>query len=115
MVTKPIAGFLHIIVYAGFVIINVEVMETYRWVVRNIEFLFCGSLYNVLIGSSKSGTPGPACMCSFPYQKKHHQDPSVHMRIDIMATYRCESIFDHRNFIDECILTMNEKRSCFAR
>ena len=53
MVTKPIAGFLHIIVYAGFVIINVEVMEilidgllgTHR------VFSFVGSLYNVLIGS----------------------------------------------------------------
>jgi len=27
MVTRPIAGFLHIIVYVGFIIINVEVLE----------------------------------------------------------------------------------------
>ncbi|HNK43107.1 MAG TPA: Fe-S oxidoreductase, partial [Flavobacteriales bacterium] len=27
MVVRPIAGFLHIIVYAGFVIVNIEVLE----------------------------------------------------------------------------------------
>src|SRR5215831_18818190 len=27
MVTKPIAGFFHIIIYAGFIIINTEVLE----------------------------------------------------------------------------------------
>lgn len=53
MVKKPVAGFLHIIVYVGFVIINIEVLEiiidglfgTHR------VFSFLGSVYNVLIGS----------------------------------------------------------------
>lgn len=53
MVKRPIAGFLHIIVYVGFVIINVEVLEiiidglfgTHR------VFSFMGTFYNVLIGS----------------------------------------------------------------
>ncbi len=53
MVTKPIAGFLHIIVYAGFVIINIEVLEilidglfgTHR------ILSFVGPLYDFLIGS----------------------------------------------------------------
>ena len=53
MVTKPIAGFLHVIVYAGFVIINIEVLEiiidglfgTHR------IFSFIGPLYDILIGS----------------------------------------------------------------
>jgi heterodisulfide reductase subunit C len=53
MVKRPIAGFLHIIVYAGFVIINIEVLEiiidglfgTHR------IFFFLGSLYGFLIGS----------------------------------------------------------------
>lgn len=53
MSVRPIAGFLHFIVYAGFVIINIEVLEilidgifgTHR------VFAFLGSLYNVLIGS----------------------------------------------------------------
>ncbi len=53
MVTKPIAGFLHIIVYAGFVIINIEVLEilidglfgTHR------VLSFVGPLYDFLIGS----------------------------------------------------------------
>jgi hypothetical protein len=53
MVVRPIAGFLHIIVYLGFIIINIEVLEiiidgllgTHR------IFAFLGGLYNFLIGS----------------------------------------------------------------
>ncbi|HLO72632.1 MAG TPA: (Fe-S)-binding protein [Flavobacterium sp.] len=53
MVKRPIAGFLHIIVYVGFVIINIEVIEiiidglfgTHR------VLSFMGILYDVLIGS----------------------------------------------------------------
>jgi len=53
MVSRPIAGVLHILVYVGFVIINIEVLEiiidglfgTHR------VFAFAGSLYNFLIGS----------------------------------------------------------------
>lgn len=53
MVKRPIAGILHIIVYVGFVIINIEVLEilvdgifgTHR------VFAFLGSFYHFLIGS----------------------------------------------------------------
>lgn len=53
MVVRPIAGILHIIVYAGFVIINIEVLEiiidgifgTHR------VFRFLGGFYGFLIGS----------------------------------------------------------------
>lgn len=53
MVKRPVAGVLHIIVYLGFIIINIEVLEilidglfgTHR------VFSFLGGLYNVLIGS----------------------------------------------------------------
>lgn len=53
MVKRPIAGFLHIIVYAGFVIINIEVIEiiidglfgTHR------VLSFLGGFYDVLIAS----------------------------------------------------------------
>jgi len=53
MVARPIAGFLHIIVYVGFIIINIEVVEiiidglfgTHR------IFAFLGAAYNFLIGS----------------------------------------------------------------
>ena len=52
MVVRPIAGILHIIIYVGFVIINIEVLEividgllgTHR------IFSFMGGLYNFLIG-----------------------------------------------------------------
>jgi hypothetical protein len=53
MVKRPIAGLLHIIVYAGFIIINIEVLEiiidglfeTHR------VFSFLGGFYGFLIGS----------------------------------------------------------------
>lgn len=53
MVKRPVAGFLHILVYVGFVIINIEVLEividglfgTHR------ILSFMGGFYNVLIGS----------------------------------------------------------------
>jgi heterodisulfide reductase subunit C len=53
MVKRPVSGILHIIVYAGFIIINIELLEiiidglfgTHR------IFAFLGTFYNVLIGS----------------------------------------------------------------
>ncbi|MDH3322346.1 MAG: Fe-S oxidoreductase, partial [Flavobacteriaceae bacterium] len=53
MVRRPIAGLLHIIVYVGFIIINIEVLEiiidglfgTHR------VFSFAGGFYDILIGS----------------------------------------------------------------
>jgi heterodisulfide reductase subunit C len=53
MVRRPVAGFLHIIVYVGFVLINIELLEiiidgifgTHRL------FAFMGGFYNFLIGS----------------------------------------------------------------
>ena len=53
MVVKPIAGILHIIVYAGFIIINIEVLEIIIDGVFGTHrvFSFLGSFYNFLIGS----------------------------------------------------------------
>ncbi len=53
MTSRPVSGILHIIVYVGFIIINIEVLEiiidglfgTHR------VFSFAGGLYNFLIGS----------------------------------------------------------------
>ena len=53
MVVRPIAGALHIIVYVGFVIINIEVLEIIIDGVVGTHriFGFLGSVYNFLIGS----------------------------------------------------------------
>ncbi len=53
MVKRPFAGFLHIIVYLGFILINIEVLEI---VIDGIfgthrVFAFMGGFYNVLIAS----------------------------------------------------------------
>lgn len=53
MVTRPIAGILHVIVYVGFVIINIEVLEIVIDGVAGTHriFGFIGPVYDVLIGS----------------------------------------------------------------
>ncbi|MBK9276083.1 MAG: (Fe-S)-binding protein [Flavobacteriales bacterium] len=53
MVVRPVAGFLHILIYAGFVIINIEVLEIVIDGVFGTHrvFAFLGGLYDVLIGS----------------------------------------------------------------
>lgn len=52
MIQRPIAGILHIFVYIGFVIINVEVMEIMIDGIFGTHRIFggVGSLYNILIG-----------------------------------------------------------------
>lgn len=53
MVTRPIAAFLHIIVYVGFVLINIEVLEIFIDGAFNQHRFFqpyLGSFYNILIG-----------------------------------------------------------------
>lgn len=53
MVRRPVAGFLHLIVYLGFIIINIEVLEiiTDGLFGTHRAFAGMGVLYNVLIGS----------------------------------------------------------------
>ena len=53
MVRRPIAGFLHVIVYVGFIIINIEVLEIVIDGLFGTHRIFSsvGSLYGVLIGS----------------------------------------------------------------
>jgi heterodisulfide reductase subunit C len=53
MVVRPVAGFLHIIVYLGFIIINIEVLEIIIDGIFGTHriFAFMGRFYNFLIGS----------------------------------------------------------------
>lgn len=53
MVKRPIAGILHIIVYVGFVIINIEVLEIIIDGIAGTHrvFSFLGPVYSFLIGS----------------------------------------------------------------
>jgi len=53
MVTRPIAGILHILVYVGFVIINIEVLEIIIDGILGTHriFSFLGPVYSFLIGS----------------------------------------------------------------
>ncbi|WP_299903236.1 (Fe-S)-binding protein [uncultured Aquimarina sp.] len=53
MVRRPIAGILHIIVYLGFIIINIEVLEIIIDGIFGTHriFAFLGGLYDFLIGS----------------------------------------------------------------
>lgn len=53
MVRRPIAGILHIVVYVGFIIINIEVLEIIIDGLFGTHRIFAslGSVYDVLIGS----------------------------------------------------------------
>jgi len=53
MVVKPISGILHIIVYVGFIVINIEVLEIMIDGIAGTHriFAFLGPVYNVLIAS----------------------------------------------------------------
>ena len=53
MVVRPVAGIMHIIVYLGFIIINIEVLEIIIDGVLGTHRIFAplGALYNFLIGS----------------------------------------------------------------
>src|SRR5690606_3974128 len=53
MVTRPIAGFLHILVYVGFVIINIEMLEIVIDGVSGEHRIFheAGGVYDGLIGA----------------------------------------------------------------
>ncbi|MEC3966131.1 (Fe-S)-binding protein [Flagellimonas halotolerans] len=53
MVVRPIAGLMHIIVYVGFIIINIEVLEIILDGLLGTHRLFSplGTVYNFLIGS----------------------------------------------------------------
>jgi len=52
MVSRPIAGFFHIIIYVGFVIINIEILEIIIdgiFGTHRVFAVFLGPVYNVLI------------------------------------------------------------------
>ena len=53
MVKRPISGFLHVIVYVGFVVINIEVLEIIIDGLTGQHRIFssAGELYDILIGS----------------------------------------------------------------
>lgn len=53
MVTRPIAGFMHILIYVGFVIINIEVLEILIDGIFGTHRIlsFMGGFYDFLIGS----------------------------------------------------------------
>ena len=53
MVVRPIAGILHVIVYVGFVVINIEVLEIIIDGIFGTHriFAFLGPVYDVLIGT----------------------------------------------------------------
>ncbi|AJR04164.1 (Fe-S)-binding protein [Siansivirga zeaxanthinifaciens] len=53
LMTRPVSGFLHVVVYLGFIIINIEVLEIVIDGILGTHriFSFAGSLYAFLIGT----------------------------------------------------------------
>jgi heterodisulfide reductase subunit C len=52
MVSRPVSAFLHILVYVGFVLINIEVLEMFidGMFSQHRVFSFLGGFYNIMIG-----------------------------------------------------------------
>jgi hypothetical protein len=48
---RRVAGIMHVIVYVGFIIINIELLEIIIDGLELIEYLPLGSFYDVLIAS----------------------------------------------------------------
>ncbi|UKJ08674.1 4Fe-4S dicluster domain-containing protein [Solitalea lacus] len=65
MMTRPIAGFFHILIYAGFIIINIEVLEIIIDGIFGTHRIlsFAGGLYNFLIGSFEFLAVGVLLAC----------------------------------------------------
>ena len=52
MVSRPIAGFLHLLIYVGFVIINIEVIEIIiDGILEHIGFFLFRLFYAFIIGA----------------------------------------------------------------
>ncbi len=54
MVTRPVAGIMHIVIYVGFILINIEVLEILAdglFGTHRVFAPFLGQFYNVLIGT----------------------------------------------------------------
>lgn len=65
MVARPLAGFMHILIYVGFVIINIEVLEIIIDGIFGTHRIgsFMGPLYDVLIGSFEILAVGVLLAC----------------------------------------------------
>jgi hypothetical protein len=105
MVVRPVAGVMHILVYVGFVIINIEVIEimidgifgTHR------VLSFAGPLYDFLIGSFEFLGLGViiGCVVFFIRRniiklKRFHEQ-----RVKWLASLRCKLYINYRNTLNE--------------
>jgi heterodisulfide reductase subunit C len=67
MITRPVAGIMHLLIYIGFVIINIEVLEILIDGITGQHRIFAhlglGSLYDVLIGSFEILAAGVLLAC----------------------------------------------------
>jgi ferredoxin len=66
MVTRPIAGFMHIVIYAGFLLINIEVLEIVIDGLLGTHRIFAaplGGLYNTAIGFFEVLAVGVIIVC----------------------------------------------------
>jgi hypothetical protein len=99
MVVRPVAGIMHLLVYIGFVIINIEVIEimidglfgTHR------VLSFTGGLYDFLIASFEWLALGGYCrLCGFSCPQKHRSPEAFSFeRTEWLAQKRCQPHSHH--------------------
>jgi hypothetical protein len=104
MVVRPIAGILHIIVYAGFVIINIEVLEIIIDGIFGTHRVL--SFLGVSTTSSSAASSGwPGCvgrLRHLPRAAQRHQDEALRDEgTRRLAAHRCQPDPRSRRSLDE--------------
>ena len=95
MFRNPLVAVLHFFVYAGFIIINIEVLEIVLDGIFGTHRLFAkplGGFYTFLINAFEIlALLVITCLCHFSYQKKYHQAKKFYQqRPGWLATKRCQ-------------------------
>ena len=112
MVTRPISAIMHILVYVGFVLINIEVLEMFIDGIFNSHraFSFLGGFYNFLIGFFEILALGVFIWRSCILVKKERSESETvfKFRTKWLAAIGCEYYFNFRDGFNDCV-DVNER------
>ena len=106
MFRNPLVAVIHFVIYAGFIIINIEVLEIFLDGVFGTHRLFAAPLGTYIQLADQririSGACRARCVCYFFMQKKYHQTKTIYQsRSRRMAAKRRQLYSHHRNHPDD--------------
>ena len=111
MVTRPVSAIMHILVYVGFVLINIEILEMLIDGIFNTHrvFSFLGGFYNFLIGFFEVLALGVFVgVVVFWFRRNVVKVKTLYRpRFKGVSSSRCEYYFNHRNYFND-LFVFNE-------